>query len=87
MEKEILGGSLLTAKATAEYIKGLLEEKEMDITCDMEALKYTSGAKFFDYKQKDVFPTEDFYMCTELNKFNYVLRYNRVNGVMEKIDL
>lgn len=116
--EEILGGSLLTAKATAEYIKrknpeyvslvcmglegaidteedllcaeyikGLLEGKEIDIACDMEALKYTSGAKFFDYKQKDVFPTEDFYMCTELNKFNYVLRYNRVNGVMEKIDL
>ena len=53
----------------------------------MEALKYTSGAKFFDYKQKEVFPTEDFYMCTELNKFNYVLRYNRANGIMEKIDL
>lgn len=115
---EILGGSLLTARATAEYIKrknpkqvslvcmglecitnteedllcaeyikSVIEGREKDISSEIEELSLTSGAKFFDDKQKDVFPTEDFYMCTELNKFNYVLKYNKVSGVMEKVNL
>ncbi len=102
---EILGCSLLTAKATAEYIKrknvsdvsivcmglealceteednlcayyikSLLENTEIDMKSEIESLKYTSGAKFFDKKQNDVFPQEDFYMCTELDKFNFVLK-------------
>lgn len=115
---EILGGSFLVAKATAEYIKrknpkqvflvcmglegvtdteedllcaeyikSVLEGKEKDISREIAGLRFSSGAKFFDENQKDVFPTEDFYMCTELNKFNFILRYNRVSGIMEKIDL
>lgn len=116
---EILGGSLLTAKATAEYIKksgaenvflvcmGLeaISETEEDTLCaeyikslllgtpiDMEkrinSLKHTSGAKFFDKAQNDVFPEADFHMCTELDKFNFVLRLKKANnelGYMEKI--
>lgn len=58
----------------AEYIKSVLEEKEEDITEKIENLKLTSGAKFFDKTQNDAFPQEDFYMCTQLNKFNFVLR-------------
>ncbi len=102
---EILGASLLNAKATAEYIKRLnpanvslvcmgleakeptdedtlcaeyiksiLEGREQDISEKIEDLKFTSGAKFFDKAQNDVFPEKDFHMCTELNKFNFVLR-------------
>ena len=116
---EIIGGSLLTARATAEYIKksgaenvslvcmGLeaLSETEEDTLCaeyiksilldepiDMEKrienLKYTSGAKFFDKAQNDVFPEADFHMCTELDKFNFVLRLKKDSnglGYMEKI--
>ena len=102
---EILGASLLTAKATAEYIKrsgaqdvslvcmglealapteedtlcaeyikSLLEGTSIDMAPRIEELKYTSGAKFFDPAQAEVFPEADFHMCVELDKFDFALR-------------
>ena len=116
---EIIGGSLVTARAVAEYIKrssatevslvcmGLeaISETEEDTLCaeyikslilgteidmkkEIENLKVTSGAKFFDKAQNDVFPEEDFYMCTEVDKFNFVLKLKKSDdGIdyMEKI--
>ena len=116
---EILGGSLVNAKATAEYIKhsgvtdvslvcmglgalsqtdednlcayyikSLLEGKPFDVESEIKKLKYTSGAKFFDEKQNDVFPKQDFYMCTMLNKFDFVLRLKKESDgfdYMEKV--
>ena len=118
---EIIGGSLVTARAVAEYIKksgatdvslvcmgleaiseteedtlcaeyikSLLLGAEIDMEKEIENLKITSGAKFFDKTQNDVFPEADFYMCTEVDKFNFVLRLKRSNdGIdyMEKICL
>ena len=115
---EILGGSLLTAKATAEYIKksgyedislvcmgyageyptdedtlcanyikSLLEGETIDLAAGIENLKLTEGAKFFDKAQNDVFPEEDFYMCTEADKFDFVIRLNKNSDLpfMEKV--
>ncbi len=115
---EILGGSLLNAKATAEYIrksgiedvslvcmgleakapteedtlcaeyiKSILEGKTIDTDSEIEKLRYTSGAKFFDKNQAEVFPEKDFYMCTELDKFDFVMRLNKSGSIahMEKI--
>lgn len=105
---EILGGSLLNAKATAEYIrksgaqnvslvcmglealeptdedtlcaqyiKSLLENTGIDMNAEIEKLRYTSGAKFFDPKQNDVFPQADFSMCTQLDKFDFILKLKK----------
>ena len=116
---EIIGGSLVTAHAVAEYIKksgaeevslvcmgleavseteedtlcaeyikSLLLGTEIDMKKEIENLKVTSGAKFFDKSQNDVFPEEDFYMCTEVDKFDFVLRLKKTdNGIdyMEKV--
>lgn len=102
---EILGGSLLTAKATAEYIlrsgakdvslvcmgleavapsqedtlcaeyiKSLLLNEPFDVQPKIDDLRFTSGAKFFDPAQRDVFPEEDFHLCVQLNKFDFVCR-------------
>lgn len=102
---EILGGSLLTAKATAEYIrrsgaeqvslvcmglealapteedtlcaeyiKSLLEGTPLDIEAETQKLRYTSGAKFFDPAQQEVFPEGDFHLCTEIDKFDFVVK-------------
>lgn len=102
---EILGCSLVNARATAEYIrrsgatdvslvcmgyaalrpieedtlcahyiKSLLENEPMDLEKEIESLKYTSGAKFFDPAQNDVFPMEDFAMCTDADCFDFVLK-------------
>ncbi|MBR5868309.1 MAG: 2-phosphosulfolactate phosphatase [Clostridia bacterium] len=102
---EILGGSLVTARAIADYIKSsgatevslvamgldavseteedtlcanyiqaLLEGRKMDMEAEVEKLKVTSGAKFFDPAQSDVFPEADFHMCVAVDKFDFVLR-------------
>ena len=120
---EILGASLVNARATAEYIrqsgakqvslvcmglealaeteedtlcaryiKAILEnrESEIDMTAEIENLKRTSGAKFFDEKQNDVFPRDDFGMCTEVDKFHFVMRLKRGEkacGIMEKVEV
>lgn len=114
---EILGGSLVNARATAEYIrrsnakevslvcmglealapadedtlcanyiKSLLEGKELDVEAEVEKLKLTTGAKFFDPTQNDVFPRNDFFMCTDVDKFDFVMRLRTENGLqyMEK---
>ena len=106
---EILGASLLTARATAEYIrrsgkseislvcmglagvqeteedtlcaryiKAILEGEEIDFEKEIDIVKRTSGAKFFDPAQSEVFPEKDFYMCTVIDKFDFVLKL--VNG-------
>lgn len=108
---EILGGCLLNARATAEYIrnsgaaevslvcmglealspagedtlcanyiKSLLKGITLDMDSEIENLKTTTGAKFFDPEQNDVFPQKDFFMCTEVDKFNFVMRLQKENG-------
>lgn len=106
--QEILTGSLVNAKAIAEYIrrnkyedvslvcmgleavseteednlcayyiKSLLENKLMELKDEIEKLKHTSGAKFFDKEQQEVFPEKDFYLSTEVDKFNFVLKLEK----------
>lgn len=105
---EILGASLVNAKATADYIKksgasevslvcmgleavseteedtlcaryikSLLEGTELDMEAEIEDLKRTSGAKFFDQAQNDVFPEADFELCTQLNRFDFVMKLSK----------
>ena len=103
---EIIGGSLVAAKAIARYIqsrapehvslvcmglagkrqtdedelcglyiKSLLENAPLeDLHQRIQQLRYTEGAKFFDPNQNDVFPREDFFMCTDVDKFDFVLK-------------
>ena len=118
---EVLTGSLVNAKAIAEYIKrknpkevslvcmgleaksqteednlcayyikSLLEGISIDLESEIQNLKHTSGAKFFDISQNDVFPEEDFYLSTEVDKYNFVLKVEKDdNGVdcIRRIDL
>lgn len=120
---EILGASLVNARATAEYIKrrgiedvsivcmglagteetaedtlcgryikAILEadEESIDLEQEIEGLKLTSGAKFFDEAQSAVFPAEDFPMCTAVDKFPFVMRLVKCEGgpsYMERVDL
>ena len=105
---EIIGGSLLCAKAIANYIKktdkkdislvcmgleavsqteednlcanyikSLLLECETDLQSEIENLKTTSGAKFFDKAQNEVFPEEDFHMCVEYDKFDFIVKLEK----------
>ncbi|MBP3707808.1 MAG: 2-phosphosulfolactate phosphatase [Clostridia bacterium] len=69
----------------AYYIKSILEGTTRELDKEIEKLKTTSEAKFFDEKQKDVFPEEDFYLSTEVNKFNFVLKVEKDNEGMNYI--
>lgn len=69
----------------AYYIKSILEENPIELDEEIEKLKITSGAKFFDKKQKDVFPEEDFYLSTEVDKFNFVLKVEKDSQGMKYI--
>ena len=75
----------------ARYIKSMLENKPLNnLTEEIEKLKIGSGNKFFDESKKEIFPKEDFYLCTEINKFNFVLKVNKDVDEMlyiEKIEI
>ncbi len=74
----------------ALYIKSLLEGAPLpDLAQRIEHLKLTDGAKFFAPEKQSVFPESDFYLCTQVSKFPFVLRLGRDPetgwGCMEKI--
>ena len=74
----------------ARYIESILLGEPLDLTEEIENLKITSGAKFFDEAQKEVFPTEDFYLSTKVDIFPFVIRvYKDENGMdyVKKIDI
>ena len=63
----------------ARYIKAILEGKEdqIDMPKEIEKLKSTSGAKFFDPQQQSVFPKADFALCTDVDKCDFVMRLTK----------
>ena len=58
----------------AEYIKSLLEDTPMDLSEGIEECRRTSGAKFFDEQNREIFPQEDFWRSVEADCFDFVLR-------------
>ena len=74
----------------ARYIRALLLGETLDMPKEIDALRYTSGAKFFDPAQQDAFPQPDFALCTELDRFPFALRLKKEPGGidrMERIDV
>lgn len=61
----------------AEYIKALVYNKQIAIEEKVEELKRTSGKKFFEEEKQQVFPRKDFFLCTQLNKFDFVLKVEK----------
>ena len=74
----------------AEYIKSLLEGKNPNLDTEIEDLKNIAGKRFFDPNLQEIFPKRDFYLSTELNKFNFTLKVEKDNTGMnyiKKIDV
>ena len=65
----------------AYYIENLLKGNDIDIAKEVEKLRTTSAKKFFDdnYPQ---FPARDFELCTQVNKFSFVLKVHRDGNMM-----
>ena len=58
----------------AAYIKSCIEGNPIPLTEEAIAvLKATSGAKFFDPAQSEVFPTADFEMCVKADIFDFAM--------------
>ena len=59
---------------SAEYIKALLLGEKIDIYDRARSLRDTSGAKFFDPSQNEVFPKEDFFLCIDYDRFDFAMK-------------
>lgn len=70
----------------ANYIKSLIEGSAINLAPEIEKLKSTSGAKFFDKTQQSVFPERDFYLSTDADRFDFVLRLVKGNNGLDYIE-
>ncbi len=61
----------------AEYIKSLLMNSPIELTQRIEKLKETDGKKFFDPELQEIFPEPDFFLSTDVDKFDFVLRLEK----------
>ena len=62
----------------ALYLKSLLTGEEMpDIDERLRALRTGGGRHFFDPDLRDVFPEEDFWMCIDRDRFDFVIRIEK----------
>ena len=62
----------------AEYIKSVVEENELpDFEKKIADLRYHGGEHFFDENRQEVFPQEDFWMCTKYNCFPFIIRIDK----------
>lgn len=58
----------------AKYIKSMLEGTWYDIDTAIGCLKHGSGKRFFDPANSEWCPERDFYLCTDIDRFDFVLR-------------
>jgi 2-phosphosulfolactate phosphatase len=68
----------------AEYIKNCLQSKPTDLTKIMDIIRFSSGKRMFDTNNQEHSPETDFILCTEVGKFDFVLKATRnANGQIE----
>jgi 2-phosphosulfolactate phosphatase len=58
----------------AKYINEMLRGREMDISSEIDALRTGAGSRFFRPENLSFSPPTDFFLCTDLNRFNFVLK-------------
>lgn len=61
------------------YIKSLLTGEAIDMAEELCALRLSpEGSKFFNPDTQDVFPQGDYALCTDVDRFGFVLRVARL---------
>lgn len=58
----------------ARYLQSLLTGAPFDIAAGVASLRHDGGEHFFDPANQEVFPREDFWMCTQYDRFPFVLQ-------------
>ncbi|WP_026507510.1 2-phosphosulfolactate phosphatase [Butyrivibrio sp. MC2013] len=62
----------------ASYIRSMLLDEDMpDLDDKIRDLRYNGGEHFFDPALQEIFPKEDFYMCTKRDLFNFIIRIEK----------
>jgi 2-phosphosulfolactate phosphatase len=70
----------------AEYIKSLLLGNPTNLDQMFETIRNGSGARLFDVQNQEHSPSSDFYMCTDANKFDFILKVEKnMQGLNELI--
>lgn len=65
----------------AVYLRGLLTGDEVpDIDGKLQALRTGGGKHFFQPDLQEIFPEQDFRMCIDRDRFDFVLRVERDSG-------
>ena len=58
----------------AEYIRSILQKEPLsDIHERAYQLRFQEGKKFFDERLKEVFPEADFWLCTDVDRFDFAI--------------
>ena len=74
----------------AAYLRGLLTDAEIpDIDERLKALRTGGGHHFFDPDLQDVYPEQDFWMCIDRDRFDFVLRveHDREGLITQRISI
>ncbi len=73
----------------AEYIQAKLLGEGFDFETAKDKLRKGAGARFFVPEKQSWAPSADFDLCLDLNRFPFVLKVEKNNGInyLEKIEL
>ncbi len=58
----------------ARYIHDLINGFKPDIREEIKALRHSSGSRFFDAGNIKHSPPSDFFLCTDINRFDFILK-------------
>ncbi len=61
----------------AEFIKNELEGKPNDFNKMVDIIKSGDGARFFDPDKQNWSPQQDFELCLQLNRFDFILKVEK----------
>ena len=70
----------------AHYIRSMLQGKKWsrdDLKKKIDRLRVTAGKRFFEKTTQDVMPEEDFYLCTEPDRFPFVVQAVKESNYFE----
>ncbi len=69
----------------AEYIQNALENQSSDFPEMVETIRSTSGRRFFKEEMQEHCPSEDFNLCLDLNRFQFVLKAEKRSGGLSNL--
>ena len=65
----------------AEYLKNELEGKPSHFAQIVKIIRKGSGARFFDPEKQAWSPENDFHLCLQLNRFDFILKVEQKNEI------